>query len=289
MIVVTGATGRAGGALARELSRRGVPFRMLVREPDRAPDLPGADVAVASYEDADALARALDPGDRAFMVSIFAPGEERLPLHRSFVDAAVARRVGRILYLSYVAADPEATFRHARSHGATEQMLRDSGLSWCAVRNAMYGDALADWFDDEGRITGPGGDGRVSFTLIDELAEATAALLEDRSHDHRERVTVTTPDSIDLAGLAALASEVTGDDYSYEPSDRETWIAFRRSRGRPDWSIAAGLSYYEGVARGEADVVGDDYRLLTGGDPTAIRGVVERHADELPLSRKERV
>ena len=109
-------------------------------------------------------------------------------------------------------------------------MLRDSGLSWCGMRNGMYGDQMADWFDPRGRITGPGGDGRVSFSLIGELAESIAVLLVDDAEDGSEIVTVTTPESISLAGLAALASDVTRDRYVYEPTEREAWIAYRRTR-----------------------------------------------------------
>jgi hypothetical protein len=55
---------------------------------------------------------------------------------------------GRVVYLSFVTAGPAASFVHARSHGATEAMLRDSGLRWGAVRNGMYGDEIASWFFD---------------------------------------------------------------------------------------------------------------------------------------------
>lgn len=288
MIVVTGATGQVGGAVARALASRGVPFRMLVRDTARAPELPGAVAVEGTYEDAAALDAALEPGDRVFMVSMFAAPDERMLLHRSFVDACNRRQVDRVLYLSFVDARADAGFRHARTHGATEELLRASDLSWGAVRNAMYGDALPDWFDDDGRITGPGGDGRVSFTMIDELAEAIAVLLAEPALDDRERVTVTTPDSIDLAGLAALAAALTGDDYRYEPVAREAWKAFRRTRGRAEWSIEAGLSFYDSVAAGEVDIVGDDYARVTGREPRTIRQVVELCAARLPLSRKER-
>ena len=284
MIVITGATGRVGGALAHELAAHGLPFRMVVTDADRAPNLPGAEVAVARYEDAEALAKALDPGDRVFMVSMFMEPEERLARHQSFVDVATRQRVGHVAYLSFVGAGPDATFSHARSHGKTERMLRESGLSWCAVRNAMYGDQMSDWFDPLGRITGPGGDGRVSFSLIGELAESIAVLLADETEEGREVVTIATPESISLDGLAALASDVTGDRYVYEPTEREEWIAYRRTRGRADWSIEAGFSFYDGVARGEADVVGHDYRRLTGNDPTTIRAILEQARDDLPLS-----
>ena len=194
------------------------------------------------------------------MVSMHAPYAERLALHRSFVDVALGGSVGRVVYLSFIAAGADASFVHARSHGATEAMLRESGLPWSAVRNGMYGDAIASWFDADGRITGPGGDGRVSFSYRPELGEAIAVLLAEPAHDDREIVTITTPDAVSLSDLAAIATDVTGDPYRYEPLEREDWIAYRRSVGRPDWSIEAGISFYDGVARGEADVVSDDYR-----------------------------
>ena len=217
MIVVTGATGDVGGRVARELVARGLPCRLIVRDAARAPDLPGVDVALATYDDAEALSAALDPGDRVFMVSMHADQAERLALHRAFVDVAARRRVERIIYLSYLAPGADSVFIHARSHGATEAMLRESGLCWGAVRNGMYGDEIASWFDPDGRITGPGGDGRVSFSYRPELGEVIATLLAEPEHDDREIVTVTTPEAIGLADLAALATDVTGDPYRYEP------------------------------------------------------------------------
>ena len=98
-------------------------------------------------------------------------------------------------------------------------------------------------------------------------------------------MTVTGPESFSLAELAATASEVTGDAYRYAPLDREEWIAYRRSVGRPEWSIEAGISYYDGVRAGEADVVTDDYRALTGKKPLSIREMIALHRDEMPLAR----
>ena len=183
MIVVTGASGHVGGLVAAELAHRGIPFRAVTTHPERLPDLGGADVAVGGYAEPDTLMKALEPGDRVFMVSMHAPPERRLELHRAFVDVAVRRRVGRVVYLSFVGAGPDASFVHARSHGATETMLAESGLPFTAVRNGMYADEIASWFDPDGRITGPGGDGRISLSYRPELAAAIVALLTDEAYD----------------------------------------------------------------------------------------------------------
>ena len=148
----------------------------------------------------------------------------------------------------------------------------------------MYADEIATWFDADGRITGPGGDGAVSLTFRPELAEAIAELLVDPARDDRSVVTITGPDAVTLSELAAIASEVTGDDYRYAPLDREAWLAYRRSLGRPQWSIEAGISYYDSVARGEAGIVGDDYPELTGKTALTIREIIGLRRDEMPLA-----
>jgi uncharacterized protein YbjT (DUF2867 family) len=163
-------------------------------------------------------------------------------------------------------------------------MLDDSGIPFTAARNAMYADRIASWFDGDGRITGPGGSGRVSLTLIHELAEAIAVLLADPAHDDRSVVTITGSEALTLTQLAAAATEVTGDPYRYEPLERDAWIAYRRTLGRPGWSIEAGISYYDGVARGEADVVTEDYCELAGKAPLTIREVIEAHRAEMPFA-----
>src|SRR5205085_1928392 len=81
------------------------------------------------------------------MVSLHEGPEERVPHHRSFVEAASRARVAQIVYLSFLNAGPDAVFVHARSHGETELMLRESGVSWTSIRNGMYADHVPGWFD----------------------------------------------------------------------------------------------------------------------------------------------
>ena len=79
----------------------------------------------------------------------------------------------------------------------------------------------------------------MSLTYRPELADAIVELLVDPTHDERSVVTVTCPEALTLTQLAAVATGVTGDPYRYEPLDREEWIAYRRTVGRPAWSIVA--------------------------------------------------
>jgi len=90
VLAVTGSTGNVGGRVARLLAAAGVPQRLIVRDPARAPRLAGASLAIATYSDGEAARRALDGVQTLFMVS-GAEAADRVDQHRSFIDTAVAQ------------------------------------------------------------------------------------------------------------------------------------------------------------------------------------------------------
>lgn len=275
MIVVTGASGRLGGLVARELAARGEPVRLVVRDAGRAPALDGAEVAVADFGDPDSLDLALHEGDRAFMVSMHQGPDNRIALHRSFVDAAVRAGVAHVVYVSCLGAGPDAIFSHGRSHGATEEMLRESGLGWTSIRNGMYTDDILGWFDPDGVARETGGDGRMSFSHRPELAKAVAVTLTEAGHDGKV-YDVVTPPPVDLGELARIASEVTGRRYSYEPASHDEWDARWRALGRDGWELESGHTSYDALRAGEFDVESDDYERITGEKPLTVAQVIER-------------
>jgi uncharacterized protein YbjT (DUF2867 family) len=284
MIVVTGSTGHVGRLVAAELAERGEPMRLLVRDPSRAPDLPGAEVVAGDYGRPDELAAALREGDRVFMVSLHEGPERRIPLHQSFVEAAAQARVAHIVYLSFLRAGPDALFLHGRSHGATEAMLAASGVPWTAIRNGMYADEISGWFDPDGVLRENGAEGRMSFSYRPELARAIAvALLGPVPPESGTVYDIVTPPPVSLAELADIASGVTGKRYRYEPASDEDWEARWRAIGRSGWQLESGHTSYEALRSGEFDVVSDDFRRLTGIAPLSVGDVIARHADELPL------
>jgi uncharacterized protein YbjT (DUF2867 family) len=275
MIVVTGSTGHVGRLVAEELAALGKPMRLLVREPARAPQLPGAEVVQGDYDDRGSLRGALQEGDRVFMVSLHEGPERRVELHQSFVDAATEAGVGQLVYLSFVNAGPDAIFLHARSHGATEQMLRYSGLRWTAIRNGMYADDVLGWFDEDDVARETGDDGRMSFSYRPEIAKVIAHVLT--THGHEEKIyDITTPESVSLSELAEIATAATGKRHRYEPVGEDVWEARWRAIGRTGWELEGGFTTYAALRAGEFDVITDDYRRLTGNDPLTLGEIIAR-------------
>ncbi len=67
-IGITGSTGQLGGRIASRLAALGQHERLLVRSPARAPQLPGAEVIQASYEDGPSMRVALDSNNRTMLL-----------------------------------------------------------------------------------------------------------------------------------------------------------------------------------------------------------------------------
>ena len=263
MIVVSGSTGRLGGRVARRLAGAGVPQRLLVRDPARAPRLPGAEVVAADYGDAVALRSALAGASTVLMVSA-SESPDRVDRHRTFADAAAATGVRHLLYTSFLNAAPDATFTLARDHWATEEHIRGLGLPFTFLRDGLYADFLPMMAGEDGVIRGPAGDGRVSVVAQDDIADAAAAVLRDPGAHAGATYDLTGPAALTFAEMAVIVTEVTGRPVRFENETLDQAYASRAGYGAPDWQVDAWVSTYTAAAAGELDTVGGDVERLTG-------------------------
>ena len=154
MIAVTGATGAIGGRVARLLADRDQPLRLLVRDRGRAPRVEAEVAIIADYTDSDAAAAGLVGCDTMLLVSA-RESADRVTEHRSMIDAAVAAGVGKIVYISFQSAAPDATFTFARDHFHTEQLIASSGLEHVFLRDSLYHSGLVGLAGADGVIRGP--------------------------------------------------------------------------------------------------------------------------------------
>ncbi|MBA0128312.1 SDR family oxidoreductase [Haloechinothrix sp. YIM 98757] len=270
---VTGATGRLGGRIARRLSAAGVPQTLVVRDPGRAPHLPGATAAGGSYGDRDRIRSALRGIDRVLLVSA-AETADRLDQHRTFVDAAVDAGVSHLVYVSFFRAAPDATFTLARDHWHTEQHIRASGLEFTFLRDNFYADFMPYLAGDDDVIRGPAGDGRAAVVAQDDIADAAVAVLASAPEHAGSTYELTGPESLSLTEIATVLSEVTGRTISYHPETVEEAYRSRAGYGAPDWQLDAWVSTYTAIGAGELDGAGGAIERLTGRPATPLAEVV---------------
>ena len=273
-IVVTGATGKIGGQVARLLAAApGVELRMVGRSLHRAPRLEGVETARAEFSDAEACREAFAGADALLLVSA-GEAEDRLAQHRTAIDAAVAAGVGHVLYTSFLAAGADAEFTLARDHGATEEMLRGSGLAWTFLRDSFYADVLLDFAGPDRVIRGPGGTGRCAFVARRDVAEVATRILRDPAPWAGRTLDLTGPVSVSLAEATLLMTRARGEEYEYVDETPAEARASRAPYGAPEWQVDAWISTYTAIASGALDVVGDGVREVLGREPTAIAEAV---------------
>lgn len=277
-IAVTGATGQLGGRVARRLAAAGVPQRLLVRDPERAPQLPGADVVRAPFGDGGAVRQALAGFDTVLMVSA-SETADRVDQHRTFIDAAAAAGVGHLVYVSFYGAAPDATFTLARDHWATEQHIRASGVPFTSLRDNLYADFLPQMVGTDGVIRGPAGDGRAAVVAQDDIADAVVAVLRDPGAHAGRVYELTGPQALTLAEVAAVITTVTGRPVSYVQETIEEAYASRASYGAPDWQLDAWVSTYTAIADGSLATVTTAISELTGHPATQLEQVLRTRGD----------
>lgn len=287
-VAVTGATGGVGSRVARRLAAAGVAQRLVVRDPGRAQALPGAEVARASYDDSAAMRAALAGVTTLFLVSA-TEHPDRVGLHRSTVDAAAAAGVARIIYLSFLAAAPDATFTFARDHFHTEQLIRTAGTGYTFLRDSLYLDGLPYFAGRDGVIRGPAGDGRFAPVARDDVADVAAAVLRDPGgpgspHDSRT-YDLTGPAAISMAEVAGELTRAAGRPIHYHPETLAEAYASREHHGAAAWEVAGWVTSYAAIAAGELDLVSGTVAAVAGHPPLSLAEWLAANPDRLARLR----
>lgn len=154
VILVTGATGQQGGAVARELLARGRAVRAMTRNPesDAAGSLAarGADVVRGDLDDADSLRRAVEGAWGVLSIqNTWEAGVEREETQGKRL-AEVAKRAGvrHFVYHSVASADRSTGIPHFDNKWRIEETVRGLGFpSWTIIRPVFFMENLTSaWF-----------------------------------------------------------------------------------------------------------------------------------------------
>jgi uncharacterized protein YbjT (DUF2867 family) len=167
LIVVTGATGKQGGAVARRLLERGFQVRGLTRNPQK-PEAQaladhGAEVVQGDMEDRSSMERALEGAYGNFSVQNFGEtGYDReVQQGKTVADAAKAAGVEHFVYSSVGSAHRQTGIPHFESKWEIEEHVRQIGLpytilrpvflmqNWEWTREMILGGTLAQPFDPD--------------------------------------------------------------------------------------------------------------------------------------------
>ncbi|CAH2895181.1 MAG: putative nucleoside-diphosphate-sugar epimerase [uncultured Paraburkholderia sp.] len=228
-ILVSGATGRTGGAAIDELLQMGKRVRAYVRaDDDRAAALRarGVEIAVGDFTDIDAIRVALEGVSSAYFLYPIAPGI--LSAAAYFAQAAKEAGVGAIVNMSQISARRESTSLAAQDHWVSERVFDWSGVPTTHLRPTFFADWLVyPHFAKEiwatKKITFPFENGRHAPISADDQGRVIAHLLANPAGHGGQTYTLHGPVELNHTEIAALVSEVLGVKIDYAPTSIEAF------------------------------------------------------------------
>ncbi|TIO75318.1 MAG: NmrA/HSCARG family protein [Mesorhizobium sp.] len=151
-VLVTGATGQQGGAVARALLSRGYSVKALTRRPDsdaaRRLASAGADIVAGDLGDAASVVGAAKGIDTMFLMgnSYEAGLEEETSQGIIAADAAKAAGIGHLIYSSVADADKKTGIPHFESKYLVERHVAGLGIPYTiSAPVAFMENAVAPW------------------------------------------------------------------------------------------------------------------------------------------------
>jgi NAD(P)H dehydrogenase (quinone) len=279
MIIVTGATGQLGRSIVQNLVKL-VPANQVgisVRDASKAIELQalGVRVRVGDFTDPLSLQHTFEGANQVLIVSsnVRASGGDPLAQHCTAIEAARAVGVQRVVYTSHMAANTTSAFPPAQDHAATEDMLRQSGLKWTALRHGFYGASGIAMMGDAMKtgILQTAADGKFSWAAHADLAEAAAIILADEGKYDGPTPPLTGAEALDFGDLAGLASQLKNKLVHRKVITDDEVRAKVAARGAPPSAANLVLGLYIAARNGEFAAVDPTLERLLGRRPMSMR------------------
>ena len=280
MIIITGGTGQLGSQIVDRLLERVSADRVgvSVRDTGRAGDLAARGVRVrrGDFADPHSLTDAFEGATQVLIVSTSQTGQAAVVQHVTAIDAARDAGAKRILYTSHQGAAEKSAFAPMPDHAATECYLSKTGTPFTALRNGFYASTVRYLLGralETGELVAPA-DGPVSWTAHADLADAAAIILADEGRFDGPTPPLTAPDALDLEGIAAIVTDLTGRTIRRVIADDAAWTATMIGHGVPADQANMLLGMFHAARRGEFATTGPELENLLQRAATPVRSIL---------------
>lgn len=236
-ILVTGATGKQGGAAVEHLRQRGFSIRALTRHPDNEAARKLTDAAVEVHagdlEDPASVGRALEGVYGVF--GVITPYDKsgvegEIVQGKNLVDAAQRQGVEHFVYSSVGGADKNTGIPHFESKFQIEEHLRRSGVPFSILRPVAF---YENWsfvkdFIERGILPQPLSPQRkLQQIAVDDIAGFATLAFEHPGKWHGRALEIAG-DELTMEQYAAAFTKALGYDVRYQ---QVPWDQFEQNSG----------------------------------------------------------
>ncbi len=267
-VLVTGATGKTGSALARMLREMGVNVRAATRSPRAVGDIS------FDWRDASTFEAALDGVDGVYLVAPTDTTEPFAPM-KPFLEKATLRR--RLVLLSSSSL-PKGGLMMGEVH------------AWLADHSEDYAALRPSWFmqnfltqhlrgiRQDGVIFSATGDGRVAFIDAEDIAAVAASMLtRSEALDGAEPI-LTGPRTLSYDEVAWSIAEASGRAVRHVRLTVTELARRYEGYGLPSSYAMTLAALDDGIAKGAEDRMTDEVERLTNRSPNDLRSFLATHA-----------
>ena len=276
MIAVLGGTGMTGREVVKSLQAAGADFRCIVRDPAKAAETLGADVALVAGDvnDPASIEAGCAGADKLFILVGHSPSLAEQ--QNNAIDAAKRAGVGDIVKLSGGKdfSVPDGPAKIPAMHGVSDNYLRTSGVDWTLLHPGFFMSNLlnaAPMVKGMGKVVMPMS-GEVPIAFVDPRDTADVAAATLTGDGHAGQAYQIFSESSTLNEFVAAIGSALGKEMPYIQAPPEGARKAMEERGMPDWLIEHQLALSaianEGTMGGTNDVVA----TVAGHPPRTIVG-----------------
>jgi NAD(P)H dehydrogenase (quinone) len=285
-ILVSGATGRTGGAAIDTLLAMGKRVRAYVRSDDeRAAALRkrGVEIAVGNFTNVDEIRTAMEGIRSAYFLHPIAPGIIGAAAY--FAQAAKEAGVTAIVNMSQISARRESKSHAAQDHWISERVFDWSGVATTHLRPTFFAEWLiyphfAKEIWAKKKIEFPFENGRHAPIAADDQGRVIAHVLANPKGHEGKIYTLHGPVEMNHTEIAAEMSKVLGAKIGYAPTSIDD---FRQKMEQlykfPPFLVQhlveVAQNYRDGIFAGTNNVI----EKITGTPALSVAAFIEKHRE----------
>jgi uncharacterized protein YbjT (DUF2867 family) len=279
VILITGGTGNSGTAVVEQLRAKGVPFRMMVRDPKKVSSAgwPEGGVVAGDMSRPETLGAALKGIEVLFLLS--PPAANQVEVETNVVNAAKAAGVRHIVKFSAMTAAPNAEQRFPCAHGKVEEAICKSGLAWTFLRPTFFMQNMLGFGDmvRQGVIYQPARKSKAAFVDTRDIAAVAVAALTEPGHEGKA-YEITGPQLLSYDDVAAIFSRVIGTPVKYQDIPPAAAKQAMLGMGIPDWNCDGINELMDQMRADQYAMTTDAVRAVGHKAPTTLEQFIRENA-----------
>jgi NAD(P)H dehydrogenase (quinone) len=274
-ILITGATGKSGGAAIDELLKMGYPVRALVHSNDSRSEklvAKGVEVVVGDLLNLDDISAAMQGIDTAYLCfPVLVPGVLQATAY--FAQAAKENGLKGIVNMSQISARREAKSNAAQDHWVGEQILNMTGIPTTHLRPTFFDDWFLythDVIHEDSTIVLPFGNGRWAPVDSADLGRVVARIAVNMEEYGGQVIRLFGPEEYDVFEMSEIISNVLGRTIKYEPVTIDQFFEVFSKRGASEHFVQHVTHVAEDCVNGIFSGTNDLVETITGRKPTTL-------------------